>query len=226
MAHEFLGWGPRRPAGEGERAGQLVPQEESSLLYDANDDELVAMCLEGRREAWEALVSRYAAYVHAVAIRAFGMSSDEAEEAFQAVFTKVFTNLGQYRRDARFRTWLAQVVRSVCIDQMRARSRAARHALPLGCASEWEDGSEPAPGTAITNADDEISRLADRVMVRQALAKLPEESRRLLYLRFYKDLPYDEIARLTGKSEKVAAALTSRSLARLRQVLVNIGATT
>ncbi|MEW5866323.1 MAG: sigma-70 family RNA polymerase sigma factor, partial [Bacillota bacterium] len=74
--------------------------------------------------------------------------------------------------------------------------------------------------------DDEFSRLTERVAVRQALAKLPEESRRLLFLRFYRDLPYDEIARLTGRSEKVAAALTSRSLARLRRMLASSGAAT
>jgi len=202
------------------------------LARNTADDELVAMCLEGRREAWETLVSRYGAYVYAIAIKAFHMPADEAEEAFQAVFTKVYTSLGQYRghgqgqEEGGFKRWLARVARSVCIDQVRAKARANRHGLASDWPVHWMDGHEPVSGTATSSIDDEISRLTDRVTVRQALAQLPEESRRLLYLRFYKDLPYNEIARLTGRSEKVAAALTSRSLARLRQVLVDMGAAT
>ncbi|MDI7248056.1 MAG: sigma-70 family RNA polymerase sigma factor [Bacillota bacterium] len=196
------------------------------MAQSTTDDELVAMCLEGRREAWETLVSRYGAYVYAIAIKAFHMPSDEAEEAFQVVFTKVYTNLEQYRGHGRFKTWLAQVARSVCIDQMRAKTRARGYGLTSDWPAEWMDGHEPVSGTATSSMDDEISRLTERVTVKQALARLPEESRRLLYLRFYKDLPYNEIARLTGRSEKVAAALTSRSLARLRQVLVDMGAAT
>ncbi|MCR4402011.1 MAG: sigma-70 family RNA polymerase sigma factor [Firmicutes bacterium] len=201
------------------------------MVRSIADDELVAMCLAGRREAWETLVTRYGSYVYAIAIRSFHMSADEAEEAFQAVFTKVYTSLEQYRSCDRqeaggFKRWISRVTRSVCIDQMRAKARSGGPEIPSGQVEAWTDGHEPVDGRAASRIDDEISRLADRVTVRQALARLPEESRKLLYLRFYKDLPYNEIARLTGRSEKVAAALTSRSLARLRQVLVNMGAVT
>ncbi|MFZ5924954.1 MAG: RNA polymerase sigma factor [Bacillota bacterium] len=204
---------------------------EEDLARAPTDGELVTRCLEGNREAWEALVSRYGAYVYAIALRAFHMPPDEAEEAFQAVFTKVYTSLGQYRgaregAGGGFKAWLVRVARSVCVDQLRAKARADGHGAASDWPTEWMDGHEPVAGSAPAGNDDEFSRLTERVAVRQALAKLPEESRRLLFLRFYRDLPYDEIARLTGRSEKVAAALTSRSLARLRRMLASSGAAT
>lgn len=192
----------------------------------ATDDELVAMCLQGRREAWEALVCRYGPYVYGIATKAFRMKGDEAEEAFQTVFMKVYRNLDRYSGQGRFKTWLAQVVRNVCIDHVRAKARSGTHSLSSDRPGERMDELGSASRTTSPSVDDEISRIADRVTVRQALARLPMESRRLLYLRFYRDLPYNEIAKLTGHSEKVAAALTSRSLARLRQVLAEMEAVT
>ena len=69
----------------------------------ASDAELVARCRAGDQAAWEALVDRYARYVHAIVSRVYRLESHDAEDAFQDVFTRVFERLDTLRDDDAFR---------------------------------------------------------------------------------------------------------------------------
>ena len=66
-------------------------------MIAASDSELVARCRAGEAAAWDALVDRYARYVHAIVTRVYRLPPDDAEDVFQEVFARVFERLDTLR---------------------------------------------------------------------------------------------------------------------------------
>ena len=60
-----------------------MPRKRPHEQDPISDDDLVLRCLAGDERAWDALIDRYAAYIFAVAQRAYGLGPQEAEEVFQ-----------------------------------------------------------------------------------------------------------------------------------------------
>jgi RNA polymerase sigma-70 factor (ECF subfamily) len=106
-------------------------------------------------------------------------SSDEAEDAVQEAILRAWRSWPNLREEDRFAAWFEQIVANVCRDRGQRRSRL--RALPL---------------------DDEMSVFArdpfrsalDRDEVGRALQALPAEQRAVIVLRFWRDLPLEEIA--------------------------------
>src|SRR3954464_10537619 len=92
-----------------------------------SDESLVARCRAGDDAAWNELVDRFARYVHAICVRAFRLSHEDAEDVFQDVFAKTYTELHRLRDDTAIRPWIGQLTRRACIDRLR-RGAAARRA--------------------------------------------------------------------------------------------------
>src|SRR5689334_9452233 len=87
------------------------------------DAELVARCRGGDRDAWASLVERFSRYVYAIAVQAFRLTEQDAEDVFQEVFARTYEHLARLRDDAAIRPWLAQLTRRLCIDRIRASRR-------------------------------------------------------------------------------------------------------
>ena len=106
----------------------------------ASDAELVARCRAGDQAAWEALVDRYARYVHAIVARVYRLEPHDAEDAFQEVFARVFERLDTLRDDDAFRPWIAQTARNCAVDALR---RSGREVPVDEVPDEADDGASP-----------------------------------------------------------------------------------
>src|SRR3970282_2925520 len=85
--------------------------------------DLVQRCREGDPDAWAELVNRFTRYVYAVCVKGFRLGDEDAEDVFQAVFTRVYTRLDTLRDDAAIRPWIAQLTRRLCLDTLASGSR-------------------------------------------------------------------------------------------------------
>jgi RNA polymerase sigma factor (sigma-70 family) len=165
-----------------------------------NDTDIVAGCLRGEDRAWDALIERYAAYIYAVAIRAFGLGPQAAEEVFQDVCVRLYDGLAGFSGRGEFRSWLRAVVVSACRDHLRKEGRRAL---------ETTDPRE----------EDAIGNLETALVVRSAVAALGEPCATTVAMHFFGDLTQAEVAsRLKVPSGTVAARI-SRCLRRLRDSL-------
>ena len=142
-----------------------------SEVADRTDAQLVQLVLGGDTGAWGALVDRYSPYVHAIAVRAFGLRDQQADEVFQEVFRRLYADLGSLRGD--LRAPVGRATRSLCLER---RSDAALE-----------------PSTAVA-----LLRVEAAMDVHDALGSLDDSSGDLLYRFFVLNKTYRAIAEDLG----------------------------
>ena len=164
----------------------------------------------------EALGEIYRRYVP----RVFGLcrymldSREGAEDATSDVFLKLQRSIKSYDGSIPFPRWLLRVAGNQCIDVMRRRQRGLKVFAEVddGAAVAGPASSEPSPLGAVISEE-------ERVEVRDSIARLPENYRVPLVLRYYSELSYDEIGKQLGLQRNHVAALIFRGKQELRRKL-------
>jgi RNA polymerase sigma factor (sigma-70 family) len=177
----------------------MATERATSRLSDAD---LVQRCRGGSPEAWNELVERFSRYVYAICGRGFGLTAEDAEDAFQDVFTRVYSRLDTLRDDTAIRPWIAQLTRRVCLD----RVAAAGHEAPLDDVSD-------------DRVDETADELDEAFTVREALEDLGEPCHELLDRFFARDESYRTIGEELDLPSGTIASRISRCLAKLRSEL-------
>ena len=156
----------------------------------AEPDELncIQNSLAGDTEAYAALVKAYQKMVHAVAFRMTGSFAD-AEDLTQETFLRAFRQLGSFRAESKFSTWLCQITVNLSLN-WRARENRRGDVY-----SKWAED-------AISKNDshdrfpDELSR-----QVQSALNKLPAKQRAAIVLTVYENRSHAEAAKIMKCAE-------------------------
>jgi RNA polymerase sigma-70 factor, ECF subfamily len=143
------------------------------------DGDLVSRAQSGQLDAFEELVRRHRLATYRVALRMLGDESD-AEDATQDAFVQAWRNLGGFRADAAFSTWMYRIVSNRCLNMLRARRRT--EPLP-------DDRESPA------SRPDRIAEARWQVEdLKLAILRLTPEQRAPLVLRELQGCSYEEIA--------------------------------
>jgi RNA polymerase sigma-70 factor (ECF subfamily) len=184
------------------RRRTATPLDRSS----ASDEGLVAACLAGDDRSWTELIARYAAYIYAIASRAFGLTAGAADEVFQDACIRIYEGLRGYSGRGEFRSWLRAVVLSAAREHLRKEGR--RH----------EIDTQDDPGTEAA-----IQELETALDVRAAVSALGDPCRRTIALYFFRGLTQAEVATSLAVPAGTVAARLSRCLKRLRDALQESG---
>lgn len=174
---------------------------------------LVEAARRGDRRAFEQLVRLTWAATYTLAYRLTG-NAEDALDVTQESYLRALKGLPRFRGEARFSTWLYRVTAN-CASNHRQRSSRARHdhldmdALEVGSAHY---GGAHHPEAAATTVD-------DRVLLEQALMRLPLRLRQVVVLRDVYDLSHKAIAAELGTSEAAAKMGIQRARKRLRDDL-------
>ncbi|CAM5340969.1 RNA polymerase sigma factor [Streptomyces pilosus] len=182
----------------------LVPPVEETRY----EEELARGLVAADEEAFAAIYRRWGSLVHTMAARSLG-DAHEADDVTQQVFIGAWRGRHGFRPErGPLGAWLVGITRRKIVDALAARTRrlsladsAAQGTAPAG----------PAPG-----APDEV---LDRVLVVQALSRLPHAQREVLCMAFYEDLTQAQIAERTGVPLGTVKSHARRGLHRLRRVI-------
>lgn len=155
---------------------------------------LVDRAAAGDRDARRELFERHREPAYRVALR-ITRQPEDALDAVQDGFIRAFERLGDFQREAGFRTWLLRIVANRALDLLRARR--VRRAVPL-------DGGEDAPGATVAAPDaadrpgEALERAELGARVRRALDGLPPEQRAVVALYASGSMTYEQIAETLG----------------------------
>lgn len=177
---------------------------------DRTDEELVQDCLAGDRAAYGELVKRHHNRVKAIAYRAL-RDDALAEDLSQEVFIRAYRSLHRFQVGRRFGPWLSAIASNRVRDHLKSRARRAEVSWDLDRTSE----SDASP----------LDRAVARQMlsrVEQGLAKMPEETREVMRLRFVLGFDYEDVAIALDLPLGTVKSRISRARTALRKELGEI----
>jgi RNA polymerase sigma-70 factor (ECF subfamily) len=173
--------------------------------------ELVERCKRGDEAAWGELVEATYREVYTLCLRILE-NPDDAAEATQDAYLKVWRGLSGFRGEAQFSTWLYRVASNTAISKHRGRKRRRVH----------ETGAEDSvleqiPGSA--SVEDAAGARLEVAALEAALARVPEMYRDAVVLRDVYGYSIDEIASQLKISETAAKVRVHRGRKKLKELV-------
>ena len=182
-------------------------------MYRLSDEQLIAMCAHGRRDAMDVLVSRHHSRLLDFVCRQVG-DRELAGDIVQSAFIRVFEGAASYRIKASFKTWMYTIALNLIRDEYRKRS-VRPELLP----EDTVDIVNTDIPEAVSPETSTINSIRDTSMW-QAVDELPENQRTAIILRFRQGLTYEEIADVMHAPCGTVKSWVHHALKALRQSLV------
>ncbi len=165
---------------------------------------------QGDQDAFARIVKAYQRPVYNLAYRMLG-SAQEAEDASQEAFIRVYTRLETYDAGRKLSSWLLSIASHHCIDRLRKR-RGQTVSMEDIEAERWLSDGEPIPEESALEAERESH-------VRRLLDTLPEQYRLCIVLRYWHDMSYDEIAEITSTTQSAVKSRLHRARKAMAEAL-------
>lgn len=142
-----------------------------------------------RNVAFNQLVRKYQRQVY-WHVRKMVVSHDDADDLTQDVFIKVWNHLEGFRADASLYTWIYRIATNECLTWLKSKRR--KFLLPLND-STAELGAQ-------LEADESLAGDEIELKLQKAILTLPDKQRLVFNLRYYDEMPYEQMAEVTGTS--------------------------
>ena len=176
------------------------------------DEELAISYVRGNNRAFDELLSRNQSKLFSYILFVV-RDEDKANDLFQETFVKVITKLhqGRYVDSGKFGAWIMRIAHNVIMDWYREQ-RSRNLIEPTD-----ENDLSNLSGNEILDSNVENRYVNDQIMVdvKNMMNMLPPTQREVVFMRFYQDLSFKEIAETTGVS-------ISTSLGRMRYAILNL----
>ena len=172
---------------------------------------LVQRTLAGDATAFEQLMIRYERRIFTLAMKFLG-STDDAQDAAQEVFLRVFKYIHRFDIHKPIQPWLMQMTVNVCRNIGRNRQR------------RWDTfpatvDSEIAIANECRDAHAGLAEEQQRQMLWRALDSLPAKERLAVILRDIDGLKTSEVAQILGSSETTVRSQVSRARVRMKEAI-------
>lgn len=181
-------------------------------LNEMTDEELALSYVRGNNQAFDLLLSRNQSKLFSYILFVVH-EQDLANDIFQETFVKVITKLqeGRYIDSGKFSAWIMRIAHNVIMDWYR--DNRAKNIVET---SDDNDLSN-VPGNDITDFNIEDRYVNEQVLrdVKKMMNLLPPTQREIVFMRFYQEMSFKEIAETTGVSINTA-------LGRMRYAILNM----
>jgi RNA polymerase sigma factor, sigma-70 family len=166
---------------------------------------------ERQKKAFEVIVNYYSEKLY-WQIRKMVLSHDDANDLLQNTFIKAWTNIDLFRGEAKLSTWLYKIAINECITFLN-KQRALNN-VSIDDTDGFLVGK--------LESDDYFDGEEAQLKLQQAILTLPDKQRLVFNMKYYEDMPYEEISEILGTSvgalkasyhhavKKIEAFLTGR----------------
>ena len=180
----------------------------------ADDQRLIADCLQGRTAAFGELITRYQDRLYNTAYRLMD-NAEDARDVVQEAFLNAYQSLRSFKGDSLFFTWLYRIAVNTAISLKRKQKPVLRlHSGVEGQSVEPADPSQAIqPGHALEMAEEERR-------VHEALSRLSEEHRAVLIMKDMEGQKYEEMAEILEVPIGTIRSRLHRARLELRDILL------
>ena len=181
-------------------------------LEGVSDEQLALVYVQGNNRAFDELLSRTQSKLFTY-IMFVVRDHDVADDIFQETFVKAITKLqqGQYTDSGKFQFWISRIAHNCIMDWYRQQQ--SNHITEVN-----EDNNlQNLKSASVMDICKETEMVNEQVLIdiKRMVDQLPAAQREVVYMRYYQQLSFKEIADLTGVS-------INTSLGRMRYALINL----
>jgi len=201
------------------RRPRYAPDERPETR-DMSDEDLMVSVREGQVDNFDVLLKRHETRVISFAYRMVG-NYESARDILQQAFLKILEQSDHYEPRALFSTFLYQVTRNLCINELKRSARRRSVSLDQELYSDADQVTflrDALPDDSDT-PDTLLGRAEVRAAIRKAIANLPPIYREVVVLRIFEELPYREISKITGAGENTVKSRMRYALERLQSAM-------
>lgn len=179
----------------------------------ADDKELLFQFqrTDTKERAFTAIIKKYQEklYWH---VRRLVVTHDDANDVLQNVFIKVWNGLANFREDSQLYTWLYRIATNECLNFLEQQKRR-------GMISMDEEGSEALANQVRADIHFDANKLEWRLQL--AIQQLPEKQRLVFNLRYFDEMPYQEMSRILDTSEGALKASYHHAAKKIEEFIKN-----
>ena len=180
------------------------------------DADLVARLQRGDESAFEAIVRAHSGRLLSVARRFLG-NNEDAQDAVQDAFIRAFKAIHTFEARAQLHTWLHRILVNTALMKLRERRRRPTESIDDLLPSYSADGHQAVASRDWSDAV--LERKETAGIVRQAIARLPDQYREVLVLRDIEEKDTAEAAEILGTTSNVVKVRLHRARQALRTLL-------
>jgi RNA polymerase sigma factor (sigma-70 family) len=181
-------------------------------LTDRSDEELLMQFREPatKEAAFTSIIKKYQErlYWH---IRRMVVDHDDANDVLQNVFIRVWNGLENFRQDAQLYTWLYRIATNECLTFLEGQKKRAAVSL-----SDVETGLS---NKIKADKDFDANRLEWKLQL--AIQQLPDKQKLVFGLRYYDEMPYEQMSQVLGTSEGALKASYHHAVKKIEDYIKN-----
>ncbi len=181
-------------------------------MTNSSDSELLAKFRvpDTREPAFSEIIKKYQErlYWH---IRRIVVDHEDANDVLQNVFIKTWKGLDNFREDSQLYTWLYRIATNECLSFLEQQKK--RKALSY---DQLDDSM-----VNKVRADDNFDANKLEWKLQLAIQKLPEKQRIVFTLRYYDEMPYEEMSRVLDTSEGALKASYHHAVKKIEDFMLN-----
>ncbi len=183
------------------------------MAPNAEDADLLARFRipESREKAFTAIVNKYQVrlYWH---IRRMVVTHDDTDDVLQNVFIKMWKALDNFREDSRLYTWLYRIATNESLSFLEQQKKKAVLSMDGALADALQDK---------VRADEHFDAHKLEWKLQLAIQRLPEKQRIVFSLRYFDEMPYEEMSRVLETSEGALKASYHHAAKKIEDFLLD-----
>jgi RNA polymerase sigma-70 factor (ECF subfamily) len=176
---------------------------------EKSDEMLVKEIKNGQQESYDELMQKHQKKVYHIAY-SFARSEQGAMDITQNIFLKAYENIGRFREESQFKTWLTRISYNEGQNWMKKNKKHLAH---KDLNSHLTEASSP------DTQEDEYLALENKTILLQSLYELNTKYRLAIVLRYFENYSIRDIAETLNCSEGVVKNMLFRSLQKLKKYL-------
>ncbi|MHA4812202.1 RNA polymerase sigma factor [Flavitalea flava] len=163
-----------------------------------------------KEKAFTAIIKKYQEklYWH---VRRMVIEHEDANDVLQNVFIRVWNGLENFREDSQLYTWLYRIATNECLSYLEQQKRKATLSL-----SDMESGLS---NKILADKDFDPNKLEWKLQL--AMQQLPEKQKIVFNLRYYDEMPYEEMSRVLDTSEGALKASYHHAVKKIEDYILN-----
>ena len=159
-------------------------------MNQTDDLQLIQDFNAGNEQAFNQLVLRYQEKIYWI-VRRMILDHDEADDLVQNVFIRAYQSLGSFEGNSSFYTWIYRIAINVTLNELRRKKVHKTFSLDDEIYQVVSHDELP---------NEKLEREEQSAKIAKAIELLPEKQKKVFLLRYYEELPYEEIAKILKTS--------------------------